>query len=99
MVRHIVVWNFKEGISAEERKQHGEVIKRELEGLKAVIPGVHSLEVIIDPLPTGNADLALNSVFESEQALADYQVHPEHVRVSSFIKSLVCNRMCIDYLE
>ena len=39
----------------------------------------------------------LNSVFESEEALNNYQVHPEHVKVAAFVRSITCNRMCMDF--
>jgi hypothetical protein len=41
------------------------------------------------------SDVALENV----EALAAYQVHPDHVRVASFVTSVMQNRTCIDYHE
>ena len=99
MIRHIVMWNFKEGFTPEQNLTNARRVKEELESLTALIPGVISLEVITSTLPTSTRDLVLNSQFISEEALADYQVHPEHVRVSQYVGMFVSNRVCIDYYE
>jgi hypothetical protein len=38
-------------------------------------------------------------LFENEEALATYQAHPEHKRVSVFVGSVMQDRACIDYFE
>ncbi|MEG2882537.1 MAG: Dabb family protein, partial [Christensenella sp.] len=66
--------------------------------LVGVIDGLLDMEIVINALPTGNAEVMLKSTFASAQALADYIVHAEHKRVgASFVRPFVCNRMCIDY--
>lgn len=98
MVRHIILWNIREGV--ENPKAAKEAIKRELEALKGKIDGLLEMEVVIEPLPSCNADLMLKSTFRDEKSLADYIVHPEHKRVGqTFVRPVVCNRMCIDYEE
>lgn len=99
MVRHIVAWNYKEGFSDAENKENAQKIKAELEALTKCIDGIIELKVYINTLPTGNRDATLNSLFESEDALAAYQIHPEHKRVSSFVGTVMQNRACIDYHE
>lgn len=94
MIKHIILWNFQEGLGTEENKLK---IKNDLEALKNIIPGIVSIEVIVNPVAGSNADIMLYSVFESEEALNNYQVHPEHVKAATFVKSVVCNRMCMDY--
>jgi hypothetical protein len=40
----------------------------------------------------------LDAVFENEEALKSYIVHPEHVRVgSNFVKPSTKNRKCLDF--
>ena len=39
--------------------------------------------MIINPLKTGTVDIILNSLLESEEALAGYQVHPEHINLGT----------------
>lgn len=47
MVKHIVLWNFNEGMTAE--------------------------------------------------ALKTYQTHPDHVAAGGYVRSVTCNRSCMDY--
>lgn len=99
MVRHIVTWNYKDEISEDKNKENALKVKAELESLSQYITGVVELKVYINVLSSSNKDILLNSLFESEQALAAYQVHPEHKRVSAFVGSVTQNRVCIDYYE
>ncbi|GAA0313630.1 MULTISPECIES: Dabb family protein [Oceanobacillus] len=97
MIKHIVQWNHRENFSEAEKKTNAEKIKNELESLKEKIDGVVSIKVIIDPLATSDRDIILDSEFETEEALQQYQIHPEHVRVSEFVKECVQDRVCVDY--
>jgi hypothetical protein len=98
MVRHIVAWNFAEGLTEAERTQKAAVIKQELENLKNLIEGLVSIEVLLQPLDTSDSDLMLDSVFTDEKALKAYTIHPEHVRVAStYVRPATCNRKCIDF--
>jgi hypothetical protein len=99
MVRHIVIWDLDENLNLEQKKDNALKIKNELENLNGIIEGLKSLKVEIDLLPSSNCDIALNSLFESAEALANYQVHPEHKRMNDFIKSVTQNRRCVDYNE
>lgn len=98
MVRHIVAWNFADSFTAEENQKNAEKIKQEMEALKDRIKGIVSLEVLIKPAATSDADLMLNSVFVDEEALKAYAVHPEHVRVGTdYVKPSTKNRRCMDF--
>ena len=94
MIKHIILWNFQEGKGSEEDKLK---IKNGLEELKNKIPGIVEIEVITNPMEGSNAEIMLNSTFENIDALNNYQVHEEHVKVASFVRSVTCNRMCMDY--
>ncbi len=99
MVKHIVAWNYAEGFTAEENKKNALEMKRELENLINLIPGIISINLYIEPLSTSESDLVLDSVFENEEALAAYITHPEHVRVgTNYVKPVTRNRKCIDFL-
>lgn len=97
MVKHIVLWNFKEELTAEERIVAGEQIKHNLEVLKTQIAGVTELKVEINEMEGSNKDIALLSVFESADALAAYQIHPAHVQAGQYIKTVTTDRVCFDY--
>jgi hypothetical protein len=98
MVRHIVAWNYAESFTMEENRNNAKAMKKELENLKNLIEGIVSIEVSINPLDTSDSDLLLDSIFESEEALKTYTIHPEHVRVgTTFVKPVTRNRKCIDF--
>ncbi|HHV11720.1 MAG TPA: Dabb family protein [Clostridiales bacterium] len=99
MVKHFVAWNFAEHLSEEERVVKAAQMKKELEGLKDLIPGVVSINVYLDQLSTSDSDLVLDSVFVDEEALKAYIVHPEHVRVgTNYVRPITCNRKCVDFV-
>lgn len=99
MIRHIVAWNYKDGFSAEENLSNAKKIKFELENLSNLISEIISINVAIDPAKTSNRDMILTSLFEDEEALGRYQVHPEHVRVSGFVRTVTQDRVCLDFCE
>lgn len=98
MVRHMVLWTLKD-MPMEEKAAVKNQIKEKLEALQGKIPGLISIQVITEVLDTTNGDVLLNSTLESEQALLEYQVHEEHQKAASYVRSVVSNRICIDYNE
>lgn len=99
LIRHIVSWNFKDGFTAKENILHAQKMKTSLEGLQEIVPGIISIEVVTDLLPSSNHDVVLYSLFDSTDSLAAYQVHPDHVRVSNWIGTVMQNRVCVDFVE
>ena len=99
MVHHIVLWNLKETLSDAERREAAYRIKTELEALKGQITGIISLQVVTEGLASGNKDIGLISVYESEDALKAYQIHPAHVAASAYVGSVTSGRTCFDYEE
>ena len=98
MVKHIIVWTLKEMPEAEKKSVKAE-IKTGLEGLKDKISGIVDIKVITEGrLASSNADLMLDSTFESADALNAYTVHPEHVAVATTkVRPFVSNRACLDF--
>ena len=99
MIRHIVTWNYGLGFTDSENKENAKKIKAGLESLVKRIDGVMEITVHINELSSSNKDILLDSLFESEDALAAYQVHPEHKEVSMFMSTVLQNRACIDFNE
>ena len=98
MVKHVIIWTLKEGYTAEEKAQIKTGIKNGLEGLMGKIPGLTEIKVNIDALASSNADLMLDSTFESEEALKGYAVHPEHVAVADgLVRPYTAVRSCLDF--
>ncbi len=98
MVKHVIVWTLKDEYSAEEKENIKKGIKEGLEGLKGKIPGLVDIKVNINGLASSNADLMLDSTFETEEALKGYSVHPEHVKVATEkVRPFTAIRSCFDY--
>lgn len=97
MVHHIVLWNLKEELSEQEKKEAAANIKEKLETVGKQVDGVVSLKVEINELPSSNKDIGLISVFESVEALNAYQKHPAHVQAGAYVGSVTCGRTCLDY--
>lgn len=99
MVNHIVLWNLKEELSVQEKKEAAFEIKSRLEAVAKKVEGVISLEVVINDLESSNKDIALISKFETKEALMAYQVSPAHVEAGNYIRTVTEQRSCFDYVE
>ena len=96
MVNHVILWKLKDGL--DDPAAVKAAIKAGLEGLKGVVPGLLEISVRTEGLASSNADLMLDSSFESEAALKGYAVHPAHVAVASGkVRPFVQTRLCLDY--
>lgn len=98
MVKHIILWQLKEELTEEEKITVRREIKEGLEGLKDVLPGIVSIHVQTEMLPSSNADVLLDSCFENEEALKAYAVSPEHVKVANEkVRPYTKTRTCMDF--
>lgn len=99
MVKHIILWTLKDGLSEEEKATIKASIKEGLESLLGVVPGLMDIKVQIDGrLASSNADLMLDCTLESEEALKGYAVHPAHVAVAnSRVRPYTAVRSCLDF--
>lgn len=99
MVRHIVMWK------VEDHQVHGKKqdimmqMKQRLEALKDQIEGLIEIEVGINFNQSAMAyDIALNSLFESEEALQFYQHHPKHLEVADgLVRQVAVQRAVVDF--
>ena len=91
MVKHIVLYTFKEDVNKEEAVK---IIASVLEPLVGKIPGLLHMEI---RGAYQGMDYALYSEFESKQALADYAVHPLHLEAKSHFHHFLATRVAADY--
>ena len=91
MVRHIVLYTFKEGVDKETAIR---IIDGALTPLVGKIPGLKHLEV---RLAFNGMDYALYSEFESREALQNYAVHPLHLEAKGQFSHFINNRVAADY--
>ena len=98
MVKHIILWQLQDEFSTEEKEAIKAGIKSGLEGLMGQVPGLLEITVHTNGLPSSNADLMLDSAFESEDALKGYAVHPAHVEVADTkVRPYTAMRTCLDF--
>ena len=91
MVKHIVLYTFKEGVNKEEAVK---IIADQLEPLVGVIPGLVHMEI---RQAYQGMDYALYSEFESRDALAAYAVHPAHLAAKDHFWDFLDTRVAADY--
>ena len=98
MVKHIILWQLKDELSAEEKMVVKAGIKEGLEALAGKIPGLLEIKVQTEGLASSNADVMLDSSFEDEAALKVYASHPEHVAVADGkVRPYTKTRVCLDF--
>lgn len=92
MVKHIVIYTFKEGVDKDAAVK---TVASVLEPLVGKIPGLQKLE--IRRCYQGGMDYALYSEFESREALKVYATHPLHLEAKEHFFHLLDSRVCADY--
>ena len=98
MIKHVILWQLKDELTTEEKSAVKAGIKEGLEALIGRIPGLLEIRVQSKGLPSSNADLMLDSTFESEAALKAYATHPAHVEVADGkVRPFTKIRLCLDF--
>jgi len=94
MVKHIVMFDFKD----ENREENLERAKVMLEALVEKVPSLKAMEVGINFSQEERAmDLSLYSTFDDQAGLEAYAIHPAHLEVVAFIKSVAIASKVSDY--
>ena len=95
MVVHIVMIKFKE---SEEKNARIERAKELIDALTGTVPSLRSMETGINFSPEERAmDLVLTATFDDRRGLEEYAVHPEHLKVIDYIKSVADYSRVVDY--
>ena len=85
MLTHIVVWKYRADVPQTTREDHVE----RLSSLRSIVPGIESLSVGFDTLHLPRSfDTGLVAIFHDRATLDAYTIHPEHVKVAEFGRSL-----------
>jgi hypothetical protein len=96
MLTHIVVWKYRADIDEHARIEH----VRMLESLAGVISQVKSLSVGFDVVRIPRSyDTGLVAVFENRAGLDAYTIHPEHVKVADFGRSISEHVVSVDFMS
>ena len=91
MVKHIVLYTFKEDVNKEEAVK---LIASVLEPLVGKIPGLLHMEI---RHAFNGMDYALYSEFESREALTNYASHPLHLEAREHFFHMLDSRVAADY--
>ena len=96
MLTHIVVWKYRDDVEQFAREEHVNLLRR----LKSIIPEVQSLSVGFDTLFLPRSyDTGLVGIFTDRAALDAYSVHPEHVKVAEFGRSISQHVASVDFID
>jgi|SRR6185312_6771211 len=98
MIKHIVMWKFKEHAEGADKATNLVKAKALLDACAHIAPGTRCLEVAIAQSGMEcTYDLVLYSEFTDRAALDAYQNHPQHLAIKPFIGSVRLERQCMDY--
>ena len=94
MLTHIVIWKYRAEVEQEVRDEHVRMLRR----LQAVIKELESLEVGFDVVKLPRSfDSGLVAVFRDRAALEAYTIHPEHIKVAAFGKTISEQVASVDF--
>ena len=94
MLTHIVVWKYRSDVEQEVREEHVRLLAR----LSSVIKDIESLAVGFDTLKLPRSyDTGLVAVFRDRAGLDSYTVHPDHVKVAEFGRSISEHVVSVDF--
>lgn len=95
MVKHIVMWKFKDADG--EKEQNIIKAKTGLESMAGKINGLLAIQVSRNMTEGNEFDMVLETDHENKSDLEYYQKSPVHMEVAQFIRSVVEKRACVDY--
>jgi len=95
MLTHIVVWKYRADVEMFAREEHVKLLR----ALASIIPDVQMLAVGFDVLSLLRSyDTGLVATFADRAALDAYTVHPEHVKVAEFGRSISEHVASVDFV-
>lgn len=97
MIRHVVMWKFKDRAEGKSKRENMEFVREQLYALLPVISQIKRMEIGFDMTGAETAmDLMLLTEFDTAEDLKIYAVHPEHVKVATYVRSVVETRAVLD---
>ncbi|MHC5200901.1 Dabb family protein [Myroides sp. LJL119] len=95
MITHVVMWKLKQ----LDKQENAIRLKNELLALKKTIEVIKAIRVDfnLQQAPEDNFDVVLTLELENWEDLQIYANHPDHVKIIDFVRSIVTQRVAIDY--
>ncbi len=97
MVKHIVMFKFRNDISLEMQREAALKFKQGIERLPEEIPFIRSIFVGFNINPAEQWNICLESVFDSLDDVKIYSDHPAHKAVALELIKHVAERACVDF--
>ncbi len=99
MIRHVVMFKFKEEAEGRTKAENLAITQAMLEALPSKIDLIRASTVSINSSDADqtNYDLCLICDFDSFEDLAAYIVHPDHKAVGAFMRPVRLDRACVDF--
>lgn len=98
-VRHIVLWTLNDSLEGSQRETLIRTTCEDFYTLQDRIPGIISMNAVYEgKLTSSNCDFMFDIVFENEDALNAFSVHPEHLKSAGALKPYIKSRACLDVL-
>ena len=97
MIRHIVMWRFKDSADGNSKAENIKIATESLYALVPKISEIKKMEIGVDVMHTAaSMDMALITEFDTLDTLHTYAVHPEHLKVAEFMKKVTETRVVLD---
>ena len=97
MTKHIVMFKFRDDVTADVRKAAREAFKQGIEALPATIPFIRSVQVGFNINKAEKWDICLDSLFDNLDDVKAYSMHPAHKAVASKLMKHIGERACVDF--
>lgn len=98
MVRHIVMWKFKDEAQGLSKEENLDKVITMLMALPEKIDFIRHIEVQKNINMNGkNFDAVLISEFDSLDDVKRYRVHPDHKKISEYVSLVRESRASVDY--
>lgn len=99
MLKHIVMWKFKDA-EGKTKEENVEIVKNGLESLPPLIPHIKKLTFLKNQVKCErNFDALLVVETENAEELEKYKVHPEHKKVAAYVAKVTEGRGAVDIYE
>ena len=97
MIRHIVMWKFKDEGEGKSREENLNIVRDSLYALTNIIPEIKKMEIGFDITHSDmSADMVLLTEFENVEEMKVYATHPEHLKVAAYVRRVIESRTVID---
>ena len=93
----MVMWKLKENGEGRTKQENMEWIREHLYALLPVIPEIKRMEIGFDITGSDmSMDLMLLTEFDTVEAMKRYAEHPEHLKVSAYVRKVIETRVVLD---